>query len=419
MLSLQRLRSGLYRPFRQLYRRPAPALNPWRPIESAHTLGVPTLPLGTRMLATSKVENRKQRPGCPQGPHIASTFELRTLRSERLSAVGQEIIDLSGKAWPCAPTLINGHEPRCAYEYVRGARGHYVLTPYPEGTRGFFYFHSPADGPELCAGVHFRICESAAEFARGRDLLGVRGNVWGPKVLELVKYKVNKGFLALCRAEQLVDEALIDDLDRLDGLWNMKQYQYLLSDPFDLNLAKSKQKIMYVTRTKAVRLVFPQQVFCSTPNFFPLTGSVKAQFELSSLPEHKALGPTLVIRVLDIIDPIAEDPRYDGVPPVPVPGTLLQRMFRGRLCALAIPLKLQPMAEDLLALAKTTWAYGYAPRSLWAAAFARRDWSSELDPSYCDAIPGDSRMGREDKPADIEDLHERLAEDDALLPVAK
>jgi hypothetical protein len=282
---------------------------------------------------------------------------------------------LSGKARPCGPTLINGHEPRCAYEYVRGARAHYVPTPYPEGTRGFFYFHSPADGPELCAGVRFRICESAAEFARGRDLLGMRGNVWGPKVLELVKYKVNKGFLALCRAEQLIDEALIDDLDRLDGLWNMKQYQYLLSDPFDLNLAKSKQKIMYVTRTKAVRLAFPQQVFCPAPNFFPLTGeafhhprvrarvlisrfvgSFKAQFELSSLPEHKALGPTLVIRVLDIIDPIAEDPRYDGVPPVPVPGTLLQQMRRGRLCALAIPLKLQPMAEDLLALAKMTWA---------------------------------------------------------------
>ncbi|KAF8200144.1 hypothetical protein BJ912DRAFT_1054534 [Pholiota molesta] len=138
------------------------------------------------MLATSKVENRKQRPGCPQGPHISPTFELRTLCSERLSAVGQEIIDLSGKAWPCGPTLISGHEPRCAYEYVCGARGHYVLTPYPEGTRGFFYFHSPADGPELCAGVRFRICESAAEFARGRDLLGMRGNMWGPKVLELV-----------------------------------------------------------------------------------------------------------------------------------------------------------------------------------------------------------------------------------------
>jgi hypothetical protein len=125
-----------------------------------------------------------------------------------------------------------------------------------------------------------------------------------------------------------------------------------------------------------VRLLFPRKAFAAATggNFHPLmgqafhshvrarmliprfVGTIKAQFELSNLPEHKKLGPTLVVRVLDVGDPIAAHPRYEGVPPVPVPGTLLQRKRHGRICALAIPLKLQPMAEDLIALAKTTWA---------------------------------------------------------------
>jgi hypothetical protein len=61
-------------------------------------------------------------------------------------------------------------------------------------------------------------------------------------------------------------------------------------------------------------------------------GSIKVRFELSNLPEHKELGPTLVIRVLDVVEPITIDPLYYGktIPPVPVLGTLLHRTGRGR-----------------------------------------------------------------------------------------
>jgi hypothetical protein len=59
----------------------------------------------------------------------------------------------------------------------------------------------------------------------------------------------------------------------------------------------------------------------------PSIGSIKVQFELSQLPEHKELGPTLVVRVLDVVEPITVDPLYHGstLPPVPVAGTLLHR----------------------------------------------------------------------------------------------
>ncbi|KAF8192971.1 hypothetical protein BJ912DRAFT_251788 [Pholiota molesta] len=248
------------------------------------------------------------------------------------------MIDLSGKVFPIAYTVIDGHRMRFPYGFDAGGRSR--LAHYPEGTRGFFYFHSPADGRELHAGVRFRICESAAEFARGRDLLGTRGDVWGPKVLEMVKRKESRAILALSRAEQLIDEALIADLKRLD-----------IPDK------QTKKQITYITRAKMVRLLFPQKVSRIHSDFYPLTGSIKVQFELSNLPEHKELGPTLVVRVLDVVEPIAVPRHYKSVPlvPVPVPGMLLQRKAHGWRRPLAIPLTLQPMAEDLLALAKTTW----------------------------------------------------------------
>ncbi|KAF8200139.1 hypothetical protein BJ912DRAFT_622850 [Pholiota molesta] len=351
MLSLQRLRSRLYRPFRQLYRYPAPALNSWCSSPSAHS--VPMSPLGTRMLATSKGTPAVRRP------YVSPVYKLRTLCPERLEAVGQEAIDLSGKVEPYVRTLIDGPQLRCVYEceYPGGRR---IRTPFPEGTKGVFYYYSPAEGPELDAGVRFRICESAAEFKRGRDLLGTHGDVWGPKVLELVKHKEHEAFLALSRAEQLISEALIADIDKLDISRRVGLYQVHLSDPFYLDLGQRKCHITYVTRAKVVQLVFPRKAFAvgTGGNLFPLTGIIKVQFELSNLREHKKLGPTLVIRVLDVINPIAVLPGYDTVPlpPMPVPGTLLHRLFHGRLRVVAIPLQRQRMAEDLLALAKTTWA---------------------------------------------------------------
>jgi hypothetical protein len=164
-------------------------------------------------------------------PHISSVFRLRTLRPERLEAVGQEAIDLSGKVKPGVPTLIDGPQLRCLYEceYPGGRR---IQTPFPEGTKGVFYYYSPAEGPELYAGVRFRICESAAEFESGRDLLGTHGDVWGPKVLELVKHDKLKALLALSRAEQLISEALIADTDKLDISRRVGPYQVHLSDSF-------------------------------------------------------------------------------------------------------------------------------------------------------------------------------------------
>ncbi|KAF8200125.1 hypothetical protein BJ912DRAFT_1054516 [Pholiota molesta] len=257
-------------------------------------------------------------------------------------------------------TVIDGCLLPCPYKReFRNGRHH--TWRYPENTRGFFYYHASTDGPGFDAGVRFRICDSAGAFAHGRDLLYPRGDVWGPKILELVKHKLYNGFLAFARAENLIDEALVNDINRLDIAKTMRTHNYSLSDPFLLNLAHSIERLTFITRAKLVRLNFPAELFhvrTGPSRSSPLTGLIKVQFELSDLPEHKELGPTLVVRVLDVVEPIYLDPLYHGntMPPVPIAGKLLHRNTYGRKTrAVHIPLKDQPMADDLLELMKAAW----------------------------------------------------------------
>ncbi|KAF8180167.1 hypothetical protein BJ912DRAFT_981402 [Pholiota molesta] len=174
----------------------------------------------------------------------------------------------------------------------------------------------------------------------------------GPqKILELVKHEGCQGFLA----ERLTDEELVNDINKLDITTNMRSYHYSLSYPFYLDLVQPKQILTYVTRAKLVHLLFPQNIFAVRAGSFkvyPLTGSIKVQFELSQLPEHKELGSTLVVRVLDVVEPITVDPLYHGntLPPIPDVGTLLHRNGHQK------NKHDQPMADDLLELMKTSRA---------------------------------------------------------------
>ncbi|KAF8175835.1 hypothetical protein BJ912DRAFT_909308 [Pholiota molesta] len=214
------------------------------------------------MLATS-TENIRKR--------VDRHLVLRTLRPEQLSIVGQEITDLSGKAQPVVSTLADPRPQKCIYEWNGD-----TYTCFPEGTRGFFYYHNPPDAPEFSAGVRFRICDSAAEFEHGQDLLDTRGDIWSPKLLELVKHNQQRQFLSLLRAENLIDEVLIRDINKLDITHNVRRSCASLADPFYMNLGHTSKKITYVTRAKLVRLMFAQKAFrvqTATNSYVsPLTG---------------------------------------------------------------------------------------------------------------------------------------------------
>jgi hypothetical protein len=212
------------------------------------------------VLILPKTSTTEKNP--KKGPNISSSssFRLLTLRPERWSTVGQEVIDLTGKAYSLVPILINGRVLRlqCQYE-DRVLGGLYRLPPFPENTRGFFYYYHPPDRPEFYAGVRFRICDSAAEFEHGRDLLDPRRDVWGPKILALVKNKQCEGFLSLLRAENMIEEGLVRDINKLDNSRNMRKSHYSLFEPFHIIVAQSKRLSTYVTRAKLIRLFFPRK----------------------------------------------------------------------------------------------------------------------------------------------------------------
>ncbi|KAF8200127.1 hypothetical protein BJ912DRAFT_948026 [Pholiota molesta] len=235
---------------------------------------------------------------------------------ERLSTAGQQLVDLSGKTDITIHPLTNG--PQQKFQYEQGENNE--LQRFPENTKGFFYYHNDPDAPELCAGVRFRICDSSAQFDRGRDLLDPTGNVWGYKLPELVKHSAGQGFLSL--------------------------YHYSLSEPFTLDVGHPQDTMLFATRAKVIKMEFPTTPFADLKKgavLYPLTGAIRVRFEQSHYIEHKKLRPALVLRVLNIVRPITPVV-------IPTPGSLLFRMTQGEKRITRIPLKHQQMADDLLEL---------------------------------------------------------------------
>jgi hypothetical protein len=221
--------------------------------------------------------------------------------------------------------------------------------------------------------VRFRICDSSAQFDRGRDLLDPTGNVWGYKLPELVKHSAGQGFLSLLRDENLIDEELVNDINKLDLPSNLERYHYSLSEPFTLDVGHPQDTMLFATRAKVIKMEFPTTPFADLKKgavLYPLTGwdfhhlshmnialtslrigAIRVRFEESHYIEHKKLRPALVLRVLNIVRPITRSPLYTGKAVViPTPGSLLFRMTQGEKRITRIPLKHQQMADDLLEL---------------------------------------------------------------------
>ncbi|KAF8200348.1 hypothetical protein BJ912DRAFT_628924 [Pholiota molesta] len=143
---------------------------------------------GTRRLSTSIEKPRKTH---------RETRVLRTLRPERLSTVGQEILDLSGKN---SATLHFLTKHPCPAVKLRYASKHTApwYNSFPENTRGFLYYHHSPNMPKLSGSVHFRICDSPELFDSGRDLLSLKGDAWGYKDPNLIKDLIAWDFCLYC-----------------------------------------------------------------------------------------------------------------------------------------------------------------------------------------------------------------------------
>lgn len=212
-------------------------------------------------------------------PRKRSTYRtrvLRTLRPERLSTVGQEVVDLSGRISATLHFLPKYIGPPLELHYTPKRASPPYYDPFPENTRGFLYYHHAPNMPKLSESVRFRICDSPELFDSGRDLLSPTGFAWGNTITQLVKNSTRLGFLLVLRDEELIDEELINDITKL-GMSNRVGDRYLrsLSQPFIVDVAQEKTIITFITRAKLINCDFPRTLFFENrghSKIFPLSG---------------------------------------------------------------------------------------------------------------------------------------------------
>ncbi|KJA17117.1 hypothetical protein HYPSUDRAFT_1044507 [Hypholoma sublateritium FD-334 SS-4] len=256
---------------------------------------------------------------------------LRTLRPDRIVETGQEIIDLSGK---CAKTVrVPLTHPRwpsaLGPRVLLQASADLVRTTkerFPDDTRGFFYYHRGV--PALAGGVRFRVCDDAAGFDAGRDL-ELRSGLWQAQPLDVARVAKFRGFIPLLLQERLVDEDLLADAAKIKA---KKRYRfYSFSDPFLFSAKSDGFRLHFITRkgSNEHRFTNPLEDTRDDKPAFPYTGRLWACFEISKMPEHAKKGPCLLLRCLEIVQPIeCVVPGYDGHVYPPSPGEYVMRNGR-------------------------------------------------------------------------------------------
>ena len=83
------------------------------------------------------------------------------------------------------------------------------------------------------------------------------------------------------------------------------------------------------------RCGLPVAIFRTVNILLNVTGSILARFEVSQFPEHAKLGPCLILKCLEIVEPVkCIVPDYDGHVREPTPGNYM--MSGGKLWRLPL-----------------------------------------------------------------------------------
>ncbi|KJA26689.1 hypothetical protein HYPSUDRAFT_213236 [Hypholoma sublateritium FD-334 SS-4] len=275
------------------------------------------------------------------GTRRRGAHKILTLRPECILSSGQKILDISGRTGKTA--IIDEEDPFfLRYTYSRDNSSNTRRVVAPPNSTGFFYYHRHPDQPEVAGQLRFRVCDDATRFDQGHDLDGkIAGVPWSIHLWKIVKHW--KQILSLLLDERLADQGLLDDVKRLDPDIRSSIVLYSLSEPMVLHLDREKINVAFVTRKNVlkilIRRLFVDQASTS-PSSTPYTGIIKARFELSDLPEHEKHGPTLVLRILDILQPVRPVSRwYNGRLPSPTPGALFQHYRQGTHQPWFLPVK--------------------------------------------------------------------------------
>ncbi|KAK2462509.1 hypothetical protein APHAL10511_005479 [Amanita phalloides] len=248
---------------------------------------------------------------------------LTTLNPSKLT--NQDFIDVSAML-----------QPRVwSHTGVKGVIGRSYKDPYPEGTKGFLYYHVPPPHlPPIMGELRFRITENSdpSTFDRGSDLLDPKTTMpWNIPLLLLMKKKTNRMLLDLLLTDGLVSEELVQHCDML---W--QTYPASVPSQRNITLYYLEQPffIPFHLSQFFVRVVLKERLVISNirvgGGLFRDLRSTKAEFEGSGIVRFERSGTGgnhLAIRVLKIVERIERKPGTESFRICePVEGELLRRI---------------------------------------------------------------------------------------------
>ncbi|KAJ3514735.1 hypothetical protein NLJ89_g2206 [Agrocybe chaxingu] len=247
--------------------------------------------------------------------------DIITLDATKMQLLGQRTYDISG--YSCArftATQLKPPRPLVAYYTMAGDRH----VPFPAGSTGVFYYRPPSPGaPVLSGQLRFKLCTDVASFATSPDLrLPDKTRPWSLNLYSILAAPKWNALREMLVHESLVSPAVVEAVSSLPWV-NIRSSRilYSLEQPFEFDLGQ--KKVSFVILSLRHAFIFRIQDMCSgnerrDPSYtgesspgirwdlalLTLVGRVKARFELSTLPEHSAKGPTLVLRVLELLTPL-------------------------------------------------------------------------------------------------------------------
>ncbi|KAL1939708.1 hypothetical protein VTO73DRAFT_9741 [Trametes versicolor] len=203
-------------------------------------------------------------------------------------------------------------------------------VPSATNLRGFLYYHLPPGAPPLAAEIRFRVTGSPdpAFFSSSPDLMTQHGLPWRIPLINLVRHRrrlppdplwlvlVEDGLVS---EDQLLSDSQGDVPKESSPSMNTRLI-YGFGQPFLLDFSACEPQFRLVghDRHEVFRLQVSPYIRWRRPYIRIYSmfskGTALCCFEKSPLPAEKG-GPTVVLRVLRILDPFAFFPDPEGLWP--------------------------------------------------------------------------------------------------------
>jgi hypothetical protein len=177
--------------------------------------------------------------------------------------------------------------------------------------------------------MRFRICDSASQFADGKDLEVGLGKPWHLTLHTIANGAGYTGIRDLLLEEGLVDQELVADVERLpkDRQDTQVICLYDIDQPFVAKLDITRPIIRLMTRNSLRVIGFPLFATYKAGREIvnPYQGRLKARFELHPQASDSE-NPALVLRFLETLAPVeCVVPECGWTISAPRPGELLSR----------------------------------------------------------------------------------------------